>query len=143
MFHSHGGTPKWLDGMIHGKSHQESDDHFGYHHDLGNLHVTFRTTRIFLKFEVKWKWVSTDTSLFMGAKQLFLIFLVGSITKFAARSTVFNRERYMDFKKGIDKSETAGDRTLVDGDSGGVTRESGGEQAEEPLEWRIYGGFLK
>ena len=24
--------------------------------------------------------------------------------------------RYMDFKKGIDKSETAGDRTLVDGD---------------------------
>jgi len=38
------------------------------------------------------------------------------------KSTVFNRERYMDFKKGIDKSETAGDRTLVDGDSGGVFR---------------------
>lgn len=52
----------------------------------------------------------------------FWIFLVASIPNFVAKSTVFNRERYTDFKKGIDKSETAGDRTLVDGDSGGVFR---------------------
>ena len=44
-FHSHGGTPLSLDGLLHGKSHLEIDD-WEYPYDLGNHQLDIAPRRM-------------------------------------------------------------------------------------------------